>query len=85
MSINKFSFYVFPWRSHVVCLYQKSVCKEYRTRLQSSATGFLMPNQRHISLPFIPIPYGLRNGNWKFYGLRYVNRKNFSQKFSLHL
>ena len=26
-----------------MCLYQKSVCKDYRTRLQSSATGFLMP------------------------------------------
>ena len=26
-----------------VCLYQKSVCKKYRTRLQSSATGFLRP------------------------------------------
>ena len=44
-----------------VCLYQKSVCKKYRTRLQSSATGFLVPDQRHfhgyaISFPFIPIP-----------------------------
>ena len=28
-------------------LYQKSVCKECRTRLQSSATGFLMSDQRH--------------------------------------
>ena len=34
--------------SHVVCLYQKSVCKEYRTRLQSSATSFFMPDQRHF-------------------------------------
>ena len=31
-----------------VCLYQKSVCKEYRTRLQCSVTGFLMPDQRHF-------------------------------------
>ena len=31
-----------------MCLYQKSVCKEYRTRLQSNATGFLMPEQRHF-------------------------------------
>ena len=29
-------------------LYQKSVCKEYWTRLQSSATGFLIPDQRHF-------------------------------------
>ena len=35
-----------------VCL---SVCKEYRTCLQSSATVFLMPDSA-ISLPFIPIP-----------------------------
>ena len=35
---------------NVMCvrLYQESVCKEYRTRLQSSATGFLMPDQRHF-------------------------------------
>jgi len=31
-----------------VCLDQKSVCKEYRTCLQSSATSFLMPDQRHF-------------------------------------
>ena len=31
-----------------VCLYQKSVCKEYRTHLQSSASGFFMPDQRHF-------------------------------------
>ena len=31
-----------------VCLYQKNVCKEYRTRLQSSVTGFLMTDQRHF-------------------------------------
>ena len=37
-----------------VCLYQKSVFKEYQTRLQSSATGFLMPDQRHF-LSLIPI------------------------------
>ena len=29
-----------------VCLYQKSVRKVYCTSLQSSATGFLMPDQR---------------------------------------
>ena len=34
--------------SHVVCLYQKSVRVLYRTCLQSSATGFLMPDQRHF-------------------------------------
>ena len=31
-----------------VRLYQESVCKEYRTRLQSSATGFFMPDQCHF-------------------------------------
>ena len=36
------------WFLMCVCLYQKSVCKEYQTRLQSSATGFLMPGQRHF-------------------------------------
>jgi len=37
-----------------VCLYQKSVRKVYRTCLQNSATGFLMPNQRHfLSLLFL--------------------------------
>ena len=34
--------------SHVVCLYQKSVCKVYQTCLQSSATGFLLPDQRNF-------------------------------------
>ena len=31
----------------MLCLYQKSVCKEYRTRLQS-ANGFLTSDQRHF-------------------------------------
>jgi len=41
---------LFPGGGNVmcVCLYQKSVCKEYRTRLQNSVTGFLMPDQRHF-------------------------------------
>ena len=34
--------------NHIVCLYQKSVCKEYRTRLQSSATAFHLPDLRHL-------------------------------------
>jgi len=34
--------------SHGVCLYQKSVRVWYRTRLQSSVTGFLMRCQRHF-------------------------------------
>ena len=34
--------------NHVVCLYQKSVCKVYRTCLQSNAIDFLMPDQRHF-------------------------------------
>ena len=29
-------------------VYQKSVCKVYRICLQSSATGFLMPDHRHF-------------------------------------
>ena len=33
--------------SHVVCLYQRCLCV-YRTCLQSSATGFLMPDLRHF-------------------------------------
>ena len=34
--------------SHVVCLYKKSVRVCYLTRLQSSPTGFLMPDQLHF-------------------------------------
>ena len=42
-----FNFLDFLNCSHVVCLYQKSVRVWYWTHLQSSETGFLMPNQRH--------------------------------------
>ena len=36
------------WEHHVCVSVQKSVCKEYRTHLQSSASGFFMPDQRHF-------------------------------------
>ena len=49
-------FCIFLDCSHVVRLYQKSVCKVYRTCLQSSVAGLIMPDQRHY-FPFIPIPW----------------------------
>jgi len=47
-----------------VRVYQKSVCKVYRTGLQSSVTGFLMPDQRHFlslySYSLVLLLYGVK-------------------------